>query len=72
MSTNVVKLRRSGTPAMLLENAAELADDMEIMLMVFVTKDGDVHTEWSYLPSNLQAMGAVEMLRTALAAEAAA
>jgi hypothetical protein len=63
---DIIKLLLSGTPTTLLENALELADDMKFAVMVFVTKDGQIKTEWSHVPSNLEALGAVDVLRAAL------
>lgn len=66
MSADIVKFQISGTPKTLMENAAEIADDMKFALMVFVDKDGKIHSKWSHLPSNLEGLGAIEMLRAAL------
>jgi len=62
----ITKLQISGTPQTLMDNAAEIADDMQFALMVFVRKDGTIGTEWSKLPNSLQALGAIEMLRHAV------
>lgn len=66
MTASVLKMQRSGTPQTLLENALEYASGMELLVMVYVDKDGTINTEWSTLPSNLAALGAVEMLKQAL------
>ena len=63
MPAQILKLQRSGTPQTLLENATEIADDMQFVAMVFVTKDGTIRTEWSELDNNLTAVGAVEILK---------
>jgi len=62
----VIQLQISGTPQTLMENALEIAHDMKFALMVFVNKDGTINTEWSTLPSNLEALGAIELLRDSL------
>jgi hypothetical protein len=64
MSANVIKLQHTGTPRTLMENAAEIAHDMKYALMVFVRKDGTIGTEWSHIPDNLAALGAIEVLRS--------
>lgn len=63
---DILKMQRSGTAETLLANALEYAADMEFMLMVFVDKDGTINTEWTKLPNNLTALGAIEMLRQAI------
>ncbi len=64
--SDVINFSRPGTPELLLTNAAEVAGDMEFVLMVFVQKDGAVRTEWSKLSSNLVALGAIEYLKDAI------
>lgn len=66
----ILPFYRHGAPETLLANATDLALDMKFVIMVFVSKDGSISTEWSKLDSNLEGLGAVEVLKHALADEA--
>jgi len=67
--SEIIRLTRQGTPARLAENILDLADDLRFMLVVMVETDGTIHTEWSALQSNLEALGAVEVLKQAVMQE---
>jgi hypothetical protein len=67
--SDVAQFQISGTPQTLLENVLDQADDVQFVMMVFLRKDGSIETEWSTLPNNLQALGAVEVLRASLLAK---
>lgn len=62
----ILPFYRHGSPEMLLANASDMAMDMKFVAMVFVSRDGSISTEWSELPSNLEGVGAVEVLKLAL------
>lgn len=61
--TEIIKLKRNGEPAVLLENLQELEDNIEYMLVVRVMKDHTISFDWSTLKNSLAALGAVEMLK---------
>lgn len=63
---NVIRLTRQGSPARLAENILDLANDIKFMAVVIVENDGTIRTEWSVLPNNLEAIGAVEVLKQAI------
>ncbi|MBR7956135.1 hypothetical protein KDW78_19875 [Burkholderia cenocepacia] len=62
---NVVQFPRDTTPEILGENLAEFARDGSVkwVVMVIVEADDSLRFEWSKLPSNLAALGAVEFLK---------
>lgn len=64
--SEVIRLTRVGTPARLAENILDMSDDIRFMLTVIVENDGTIRTEWSELPSNLEALGAIDMLKQAI------
>ena len=63
---DILKFHRTGAPAVLVGNLAEIADDIEFMLVVRVMKDGQVRHDWSSLPNSLTALGAAETLKDAM------
>jgi len=63
---DILKMKRSGTPAVLIDNLAEIADDVDFMLVVRVMKNGDVKHDWTQLPNSLTALGAAETLKDAM------
>lgn len=63
MTDNIVKIKRNGTPPVLLENLQDIEDDIEYMLVVRVMKDKRISFDWTNLTNSLAALGAVEMLR---------
>ncbi|OXI24355.1 MULTISPECIES: hypothetical protein [Burkholderia] len=62
---NVVQFPRDTTPETLGENLTEFARDGNVkwVVMVIVEADDSLRFEWSKLPSNLAALGAVEFLK---------
>lgn len=64
--SDVLKFQKTGTPRTLFENAAEIAHDVDFVLMVCVMKNGDIKHHWSQLPSSLTALGAAETLKDAM------
>lgn len=63
---DILKFQRDGTPAVLLENLAEISDEIEFMLVVRVMKDGQIRHDWSAIPNSLTALGAAETLKDAM------
>lgn len=61
----IVKFPANTTPTDLAENLAEYAREGNVkwMVMVIVAPDESLRFEWSVLPSNLAAIGAVEFLK---------
>jgi hypothetical protein len=66
MSATVLKMQRNGTPAVLLENLAEKASEIDFMLVVRVMKDGSIKHDWTAVPNSLTALGAAETLKEAM------
>ena len=64
--SDVLKFQRNGTPAVLLDNLSELAEDISFMLVVRVMKNGDVKHDWTQIPNSLAALGAAETLKDAM------
>jgi len=62
----VLKFQKNGTPAALAGNLAEIANDIEFLLVVRVMKNGDVKHDWTALPNSLTALGAAETLKGAM------
>lgn len=62
----ILKFWRSGTPAVLIDNLAEKAEEIEFMLVVRVMKDGSVEHDWTAIPNSLAALGAAETLKEAM------
>ena len=62
---NLVEFPRNASPENLAENFLEYARDGNVKwaVMVICGPDGDLRFEWSMLPSNLAAVGAIEMLK---------
>ena len=63
---DVLRFQKNGTPAVLIDNLAEIANDIDFMLVVRVMKNGDVKHDWTSLPNSLIALGAAETLRDAM------
>lgn len=62
----ILKLRRSGTPAVLIENLADKAEEIELILVVRIMKDGEIKHDWSLIGNSLTALGAAETLKDAV------
>jgi len=66
VSADIVRFQKTGTPRTLLENALEECAEYEFMIMVAIRKDARIDCQWSTLPSNIAAVGAVEFLKQRL------
>ena len=66
MTAEVLKFQRNGTPAVLLENLADIANEIDFMPVVRVMKDGQIRHDWSAISNSLTALGAAETLKDAM------
>lgn len=64
--SDVLKFQRNGTPAVLIDNLAELAEEISFMLVVRVMRNGDTKHDWTQIPNSLTALGAAETLKEAM------
>lgn len=66
--SNVVNLLISGTPRTLFTNALAESEDIEVALIVMLSKDGKIRTDWTQT-TMITAFGLIEMLRIAITKE---
>jgi hypothetical protein len=66
MSAAILKMKRNGTPATLIDNLAEIAPDIEFMLVVRVMRNGRIEHDWTHITNSLTALGAAETLKDAM------
>lgn len=59
----IFQFAKSGSPTMLVQNLSEITDDIEYMLVVRIMKDKEIKFDWTAVPNNLHAIGAVELLK---------